>query len=61
MEEAYYYAFAGLPPSQGPPVLDDGRPGSSLSDTFLYPYYPLVNAEARSHILYDALLIVNLH
>jgi hypothetical protein len=46
---------------QGPPVLGDGRTSSLLSYIFLYPYYPQVNAEARNHILCDALLIVNSH
>jgi hypothetical protein len=59
MEEGTYYTYAGLPPSQGPPVLDEGWTRSLLSDSFLYPYYALVNAEARNHILCDALFIVN--
>jgi len=55
------YAYAGLPPSHGPPVLDDRRMDSLLSDILRYPYYPQVNAEARNHIFCDALLIVNEH
>ena len=58
MEEGTYYTYAGLPPSQD---LDDGRTGSLLSDILSYPYYPQVDAEARSHILCDTLPIVDLH
>ena len=58
MEVGANYAYAGLPPSQGPPVLDDGRMGFLLSDVLLHTYYPQVNAEARNHILCDSLLIV---
>jgi hypothetical protein len=54
-----YHAYAGLSPSQGPPLLDDGQTGSLLSDIFPYTYYPQVHAEARNHILCDALPIVN--
>ncbi len=61
MEEGTYYAHAGLPPCQGPPVLNGRRTGSFLSDILPYPYHPQVNAEAREHILCDALLIVNQH
>lgn len=56
--EGTYYAYAGLPPSQGSLVLDDGRTGPLLSNILSYPYYPQVNAEARNHILCDALLNV---
>jgi hypothetical protein len=59
MDEGTYYAYAGLPPSQGPPILDDGQTGSLSSDSPLYPYYPQVNVEARNHIHCDPLLIVN--
>ena len=59
MEEGTYSPYAGLPPSQGPPVSDDRRTGSLLPDILPYSYYPQVNAEARNHSLYDAPLIVN--
>lgn len=59
MEVGANYAYAGLPPSQGPPVLDDGQMGFLLSDVHLHTYCPPVNAEARNHILCDSLLIVN--
>jgi hypothetical protein len=51
MEEGTHCAYPVIPPSQRPLVLNDERTGSLLLDTFLYPYYPPVNAEARNHIL----------
>ena len=60
-EGTYNYAFPGFPSSHGPlaPVLGDGQTSSLLSDIHPYSYYPQINAEARNHILYDALPIVN--
>lgn len=55
MEEGAYYDNAGLPPSQGPPVLDDGRTGSLLSDILSYSYYSQVLSEARNYIPCHAL------
>jgi hypothetical protein len=59
MEEGTYYAYGSLPPSRGPPVLDDEQTGSLLSDILPYLYYPQVDAEARNYILCGALLFVN--
>jgi hypothetical protein len=59
MDEGTYFAYASLPPSQGQPVLDDGQTGSLSPDGPLYPFHPQVNVEARSHILCDAVLMVN--
>jgi hypothetical protein len=59
MEEGIYSDYAGLPPSQGPPLSDDGRTGSLLSGFLPHSYYAQVNAEARNHSLCDAPLNVN--
>ena len=44
-----------------PPVLDDGRTASWLSDIPPYISFPIVNAEARNQVLYDARLMGEAH